>query len=92
MNGTVLGPVNTCFIAAAGFGGGLKAGSLSSAQFRLHLTNRSDALDADDRFIFNDATHRLSFDADGLGGAGPVLIATLQDSAASLTSADIWLF
>jgi Ca2+-binding RTX toxin-like protein len=90
--GTSLGNDDRFSIAAAGFGGGLKAGSLSPAQFRLHLTNRSDALDADDRFIFNNVTHRLSFDADGLGGAGPVLIATMQDSAASLTSADIWLF
>jgi Ca2+-binding RTX toxin-like protein len=90
--GASLGNDDRFSIAAAGFGGGLKAGSLSAAQFRLHLTNRSDALDANDRFIFNNVTHRLWFDADGLGGAGPVLIATLQDSAASLSSADIWLF
>ena len=90
--GASLGNDDRFSIAAAGFGGGLKAGSLSAAQFRLHLTNRSDALDADDRFIFNNVTHRLWFDADGLGGAGTVLIATLQDSAASLSSADIWLF
>jgi hypothetical protein len=84
--------MTTAFPSWAGFGGGLKPGSLLPAQFRLHLANRRDALDADDRSIFNNVTHRLWFDADGMGAAGPVLIAPLQDGAAALPSADIILF
>ncbi|MFZ9199527.1 MAG: calcium-binding protein, partial [Paracoccaceae bacterium] len=90
--GASLGNDDRFSISAAGFGGGLEPGSLAARQFRVHVTDRSVALDADDRFIFNSVTHSLWFDADGLGGPGAVLIATLQDSAAALTSADIWLF
>ena len=90
--GASLGNDDRFSIAAAGFGGGLEAGSLAAGQFRVHLTDRSVALDADDRFIYNNVTHSLWFDADGVGAAGAVLIATLQGSAATLTSADIWLF
>jgi len=86
---TSLGNDDRFSIAASGFGGRLKAGSISPTQFCLQLTNRSDGLDADDQFSSNNGTHRLWFDRHGLDCAEPVLIATLQDSVANLTSANI---
>lgn len=78
--------------AVAGFGGGLVAGALAARALRVHATDRSDALDADDRFIFNSVTKSLWFDADGVGGAAAMRVVTLQPSAADLTVADFLLY
>ncbi len=70
-------------VSAAGFGGGLKAGAISAGQFRLG----SSAVDASDRFIYNN-NGAMFFDADGVGGAAQVQIATLI-GAPALTAADV---
>ncbi len=75
-------------IRAAGFGGGLDAGTLEASQFRIGRTNQ--AQDRSDRFIFRTTDETLWFDRDGKGGKGPVLIADLQDGAV-VTAADILL-
>lgn len=70
-------------VRATGFGSGLTAGAaISVDQFRLG----SSALDASDRFIYNNGA--LFFDADGVGGAFQVQIATLI-GVPTLTTADI---
>ena len=46
------------------------------------------AHDADDRIIYDTASGKLYYDADGQGGSGPVIIATLQGHPA-LFSSDI---
>lgn len=87
--GAVSGNDDRFLLSAAGFGGGLTTGALSAAQFRVNTTGA--AQDADDRFIFNSAIKGLYFDIDGLGGTGPVLLATLQSTAANLTASDFVL-
>lgn len=62
-------------IDASAFGGGLNPGILSDSQFVLGAT----AQDSDDRFIFNPNTDRLLYDADGNGGANPVLLANFSN-------------
>jgi len=69
-------------IEAAGFGGGLTAGALSSNQF----VSGTAALDADDRFIYSAGS--LFYDADGTGTTAQVQIATLT-GAPALNAADI---
>ncbi|MBD2073320.1 calcium-binding protein [Phormidium sp. FACHB-592] len=62
-------------LRASNFGGGLVAGqAISNNQFRVG----DAAQDANDRLIFNGSTRSLYFDADGLGGAGQTLVATLS--------------
>jgi Ca2+-binding RTX toxin-like protein len=76
-------------ISAAGFGGGLVAGSiLARSQFQVRSDNL--AQDSDDRFIFRTTDRTLWFDEDGKGGAAAVMIADLQ-AGATLTHADILL-
>ena len=66
-------------ISASGFGGGLVAGAaLTADQFVMG----SSAQDANDRFIYNKTTGALFFDADGLGGASQMQIATLSTGLA----------
>lgn len=73
-------------VSAAGFGGGLTAGSaISAGQFRLGFS----AQDANDRFIYGVFGNGfLSFDPDGTGPAAQVQIATLI-GAPTLSAADI---
>ncbi|MBW4691969.1 MAG: hypothetical protein KME27_09395 [Lyngbya sp. HA4199-MV5] len=67
-------------IKASNFGGGLIAGqAISNDQFRVG----DAAQDADDRLIFNGSTRSLYFDADGLGGVGQTLVATLSTNVST---------
>lgn len=86
----VTGNNDTIRITASAFGGGLVAGALSSAQFVLRSADHN-ALDSNDRFIFNATDKTLWFDADGNGAGGAIMVANLQNTAANLTSADILL-
>jgi subtilase family serine protease len=61
-------------VDVAGFGGGLVAGILPQTQFILG----SVAQDESDRFIYNQSTGALFFDADGTGSSRQVQIATLS--------------
>ncbi len=65
----------TIDVSAAGFGGGLTAGTpITAAQFKLGTA----ASDASDRFIYDKNTGALFFDADGTGRTGQVQFATLS--------------
>ena len=69
----------------SGFGG-IKAGSLRSAQFQ--ISNDADAQTSAVRFIFEKDTGILSFDGDGNGRLNAYIIATLQ-AGATMTINDI---
>lgn len=72
-------------IRAAGFGGGLVAGSaISQDQFTLGTA----ATDAGNPFIYNDVSGELFFDRDGSGKQSQVLLATLT-GAPTISNADI---
>ena len=73
-------------IVSDAFGGGLSAGSLSSAQFRIG----SSATNSSQRFIFDDATGDLFFDRDGNGSQGQQLIANVG-AGIGFSSSDIQL-
>jgi Ca2+-binding RTX toxin-like protein len=49
------------------------------------------AQDANDRFLFDQGSGRLWFDADGAGAGDQVLIATFEQDA-SVSAADIEVF
>lgn len=76
-------------VSAAGFGGGLTAGSaISAGQFRLGFS----AQDANDRFIYGVFGNGfLSFDPDGTGSAAQVQFATLT-GVPTIGAADIVVF
>jgi Ca2+-binding RTX toxin-like protein len=74
---------------ARAFGGGLVAGALNASRF-VSRANDNVAQDADDRFIFNQASDTLWFDANGSGAGGPILVADLQTNV-NLTAEDIFL-
>lgn len=72
-------------IRAAGFGGGLVAGSTISAdQFTLGMAAGRES----DRFIYNDTSGELFFDRDGSGNQAQVLLATLA-GAPSITNSNL---
>ena len=72
-------------VSAAGFGGGLIAGtSLSSDQFSLGTVTAST------RFIFNKSTGSLSFDIDGSGSTAAIQIASLTTNL-NLTEDNIFV-
>ena len=62
---------------------GLAPGVLAASAFALGPA----AADADDRIVYDQATGRLLFDADGSGGGAAVLFATVQPGTA-ITAAD----
>ncbi|MEH1921595.1 calcium-binding protein [Nostoc sp.] len=69
-------------ISAAGFGGGLVAGTLSTNRFRSGA-GITTANTTTQRFIYNTTNGALFFDADGsLGGSAPLQIATLSGNPA----------
>lgn len=74
-------------IDSSGFGMSLPNGALAASRFHL---GRS-AGDSGDRFIYDQASGRLMFDADGTGAAAAVVIAVLENKAA-LGASDIVLF
>ncbi len=72
-------------IRAAGFGGGLVAGSaISAEQFTLGMS----AGDESDHFIYNNNSGELYFDRDGSGSQGQVLLAKLT-GAPSISNTNI---
>lgn len=73
-------------ISANGFGGNLIPGSLDAEQFVLGTAS----VDGDDRFIFNQDTGRLSFDADGSGILEAIEIATFYNNIV-LSHSDIFI-
>jgi hypothetical protein len=75
---------DTIVVSRRGFSQNLKVGSLSASQFVLG----SSAQDQGDRFLYDQRTGGLFFDADGVGGASQVRIATLSNKTA-ITAADI---
>ena len=79
---------DTISVSASGFGGGLTAGAtITTAQFVLG----SAAVDDGDRFIYNQKTGALFFDADGIGGAAQVQFAQLS-TGLNMTNADIFVY
>ena len=78
--------VDKIAVVATGFAGGLSAGELLSNRF----TIGSAAIDNRTRFVFNDASGELFFDADGGGAVDAELIATL-DGVSNLSAGDIML-
>jgi subtilisin family serine protease len=70
-------------VSAEGFGGGLEKGVLDASQFRLGAR----ALDASDRFIYNQTNGVLSYDSDGTGALAPTKLAIL-DSELALSSSN----
>lgn len=77
-------------ISARGFGGGLVGGATLSDTRFVTRANDNLAQDADDRFIFNQATDTLWYDANGSGAGGPILVADLATNV-NLTAEDIFL-
>ncbi|WZI66393.1 MAG: ExeM/NucH family extracellular endonuclease [Gloeotrichia echinulata IR180] len=76
--------VDTIFISKSDFGLTQALGVLDASLLRLGAS----ATSASDRFVYNSATGKLFFDADGLGGVAQVQIAQLSNKAA-LTSNNI---
>ncbi|MBW4575053.1 MAG: calcium-binding protein [Aphanothece sp. CMT-3BRIN-NPC111] len=77
-------PADDTIIVGTSFGGGIATGTLPANKFRIG----SAAADADDRFIYNNATGDLFFDPDGTGVSGQVLVAALSANLA-ITNNDI---
>lgn len=73
-------------ISASLFGGGLTAGPLDPSQFLSNSTGL--AADANDRFIFNFATHELFYDANGNHAGGSRLVATFAGAIPALAATD----
>jgi Ca2+-binding RTX toxin-like protein len=65
-------------IVGAIFPGGLSGGTVSDSAFFLG----SSASDANDRFGYDASTGEVLFDADGSGGSGATVLATLSGSPA----------
>ncbi|ELS01009.1 hypothetical protein,putative calcium-binding protein [Xenococcus sp. PCC 7305] len=76
--------VDAIAISAAAFGAGLTVGTLSASKFVVG----TGATDAGDRFIYNNNTDRLLFDADGTGSINAITIATFNGNP-TLNSGDI---
>lgn len=78
---------DTIVVFAAGFGGGLVAGSaIAASQFRLG----SAATTSSHRFLYDQSTGALFFDQDGTGAIAKTQFATLNTGLA-LTNADIFV-
>ncbi|WP_426954737.1 beta strand repeat-containing protein [Muricoccus radiodurans] len=75
-------------VSAAGFGGGLVAGALPGARFVVNTDGSTTAPSGTGQFIYESDIGRLWWDADGVGGAAKVAIATFS-GAPALTASDI---
>ncbi len=64
---------DTIYVSKIGFGGGLSEGILQATQFFIG----SVAQNSSDRFIYNNNTGGLFFDADGIGSSGQIQVAQL---------------
>ena len=76
--------VDAIAISAAAFGAGLTVGTLAANRFVVG----SSANDTGDRFIYNDNTNRLLFDADGSGSGNAITLATFSGNP-TLSNTDI---
>ncbi len=81
------GSADSIRVSAAGFGGGLVAGTLPATRF-LSGAGVTSANNANQRFIYNTTDGALRFDVDGNGAAAAIQIATLT-GAPGLTAARI---
>lgn len=77
---------DTIYVSKIGFGGGLSEGILQATQFFIG----SLAQDSSDRFIYNNNTGGLFFDADGIGSSGQIQVAQLAIGLA-MTNTDIFV-
>ncbi|MBN3888223.1 MAG: trypsin-like serine protease [Nostoc sp. JL31] len=77
---------DTIYVSKIGFGGGLNEGILQATQFFIG----SVAQNSSDRFIYNNNTGGLFFDADGIGSSGQIQVAQLAIGLA-MTNTDIFV-
>ncbi|MEH2083455.1 MAG: trypsin-like serine protease [Nostoc sp.] len=77
---------DTINVSKIGFGGGLSEGILQATQFFIG----SVAQNSSDRFIYNQNTGGLFFDADGTGSSGQIQVAQLATGLA-MTNTDIFV-
>lgn len=56
------------------------------------LVNGANALEADDRLIYDGTTGILYYDQDGFGGVDQSVLVTLQSGPSSLALTDFFLF
>jgi Ca2+-binding RTX toxin-like protein len=78
---------DTLYVSARGFGDGLvKGAAIAADQFTLG----SDASNSSDRFIYDQSTGALFFDADGTGSFEQIQIAQLSTGLA-ITNTDIFV-
>lgn len=76
-------------VDAGSFGGGLVGGAaLGAGQLVVQAANAATAPPGTGQFVFNSATSRLFWDADGAGGAAGVLVAVLS-GVTGLATTDI---
>ncbi len=78
---------DTIFLSRAVFAKAGAAGTLSAAAFRAGTA----AADASDRIVYDQASGKIFFDADGAGGAAAVLFATV-DAGTVLTNTDFVIY
>ena len=78
---------DTLVVSRSGFGGGLTA---NAAITRSQFTIGAAASDSSDRFIYNQASGVLLFDADGTGASAQVQLAQLSTGLA-MTNNDIFV-
>jgi Ca2+-binding RTX toxin-like protein len=79
---------DTLYVSARGFGGGLVKGSVLAAD---QFTVGSGASDSSSRFIYDQSTGALFFDADGTGSSEQIQIVQLSTGLA-MTNTDIFVF
>lgn len=84
---TIAGDNDTLKIKGSLLGGAVAAGVLDAADFAAGAA----AVDASDRFIFDQAAGELYFDADGSGAGAQVLVATFEQNA-QVEANDILVF
>ncbi len=75
-------------VMATGFGGGLSAGALDPSRFVAHASAKATSEAGTAQFIYHTTAAGLFYDADGLGGAASVRIASFS-GAVLLSAADI---
>ncbi len=80
---------DTVTIRGDAFGAGLSDGFLAAGRFKSGANNLAG--DANDRFIFNTATDKLYFDADGTGSGAAILVAAFTGDVA-VTAGDIYIY
>ncbi|NJR38005.1 MAG: calcium-binding protein [Leptolyngbyaceae cyanobacterium CSU_1_4] len=74
--------VDRITVSKQGFSSALREGTIAASEFTLG----SGAKDSSDRFIYDQSSGNLFFDADGTGGTGQVWVARLANRAAIRSS------